>query len=198
MACLVGRIGRQLPVKQQRPQQEVAAVPLVDEHGVLAEPAEPGPASEVAFQQRGSVHDAPAAAARRLALYPGQELIQPLPQHVVVIEAAGVTRNSAGTHGLQPLGLRGVVHPHHDDAAHLGEHRRGMAACLGVAPHVIHLAGEAPGEPVVQTVEAVGGRSGGDAGQFKAKRAGLLLEAFLQCPHAVIIRHSPVGLPPRR
>src|SRR5437764_1470822 len=36
-----------LQVGQQRPEQEIAAALLVDEHGVLADPAEAGPAGEV-------------------------------------------------------------------------------------------------------------------------------------------------------
>src|SRR5205809_6529054 len=63
MTPLMNRIGLQLQVEQEGAEKEVAAEPLVQQHGVLAEPAQARPPGEIAFQQGGRIDDATARAA---------------------------------------------------------------------------------------------------------------------------------------
>src|SRR5262245_54889086 len=75
VAGLEGRIRSQLDVQQQAGEEEVTAEVLVQEHGVLAEPAEASSPGKVALQKWGRVNDATPVGARHLFLYPGQQLI---------------------------------------------------------------------------------------------------------------------------
>src|SRR5260370_36411475 len=72
MARRVRRVGRQSEIDEQGAEEEIAAESLVQQHRVLADPAEPRAPGEVALQQRGRVHDAAALAAGTLRLQPRQ------------------------------------------------------------------------------------------------------------------------------
>ena len=91
VARRVRRVGVQLQIERAGAEEEIAAQALVEQHGVLAEPAQAGSAGEIAFQQRGRVDHAAAATAGRLAAQPGQQAIQPLAENIVVVPAARVT-----------------------------------------------------------------------------------------------------------
>ena len=69
-----------LEVDQQCPQDGEAAEPAVDQHRVLADPAEPGQPREVAFEQRGGVGHGPAADAGALGLEPVEQRLEPSPE----------------------------------------------------------------------------------------------------------------------
>ena len=73
MGCLERLVGSQGKIEQERAEKEVAAEFLVDEHRILAEPAEPGAAREIAFQKRRGIDDGSAARAGRLVLDPGEQ-----------------------------------------------------------------------------------------------------------------------------
>ena len=88
------RIGGQLQIEEQGAEEEIAAQPLVQQHGVLAEPAQARPAGEIALQQRSRVHDAAAEAARRLLLQPVEQTIEAIAQDIVIIHPTGVTSDS--------------------------------------------------------------------------------------------------------
>src|SRR5262249_30909093 len=76
-----GLVRRKFDTKQQRPEEEEAAEAFVEQHGVLAEPAEPCEPSEVALQQRSRVHDGAPGTVRCLRLYPGEQLAESLPEN---------------------------------------------------------------------------------------------------------------------
>src|SRR5712664_861959 len=94
MTCLMSRIGLQIQVEQEGAEEEVAAEPLVQQHGVLAEPAESRPSGEIAFQEGGCIDDATARAAGNLVLDPGEELVQARTQDVMVIGPLGIASDT--------------------------------------------------------------------------------------------------------
>jgi len=72
MAIRLGRVGLQLCVEQQGPEEKIASQAFVQQHGVFAEPAKSGPAGEVTFQERSRVDHRPAAAGWQQILNPLQ------------------------------------------------------------------------------------------------------------------------------
>src|SRR5205807_8516307 len=76
VARLVRRVGLQIQVEQQGAEEEIAAAVLVDEHGVFADPAETGPAGEVALQERGGIDDPAADDSRELGTRPGEQSVE--------------------------------------------------------------------------------------------------------------------------
>src|SRR6266849_6392605 len=63
---------------------------LVEEHGVLSEPAQSCPPSKVSFQKRGRIHDSSPLAAGNFTPYPRQELMQLSPEDEVIILSSSV------------------------------------------------------------------------------------------------------------
>src|SRR5437879_1637509 len=88
MAALVRRISLQININQQGAKEEVTANLPVQQHGVLADPAQPRAAGEVTFQQRGGIDDGAPVAAGLLFLKPGQQQSEAFPEDVMIINRA--------------------------------------------------------------------------------------------------------------
>src|SRR5262249_25958285 len=123
MAGLVGRIRVQRQIKKQRSNKEVASESLVQNHCVLAEPAEAGATGEITFEQRRGVNDRSAAYSRSGLLEFGKELLQPRPQNIVVVSRLCIACDSAKTRWQAVVLLLGriVIQSHHHDASHFGQ-----------------------------------------------------------------------------
>src|SRR5262245_44568692 len=94
----VRQIRLKITIEKQRAEEEVTTTMLVDEHRILADPAEPGSAGEVALEQWCSINDGAPARSGVLGLHPAEEFLQLLSEHAVVIQPARVASDLAG-HG---------------------------------------------------------------------------------------------------
>ena len=104
MAGSCGGSGCEFDVEEKRAQEEVAAQAFVDQHGVLAEPAQAGAAGKIALQQRGRVHDGPAPAAGLLTLGPSQQPFQPFAEDIVVVGTLGIAGDLTSVRGTIGMG----------------------------------------------------------------------------------------------
>ena len=181
-----GRVGLEREIEQQGAEEEIAAQLLVDQHRVLAEPAQAGPAGEVALQQRGRVHDASALRARDLGLHPGQQFVQLGAKHVVIIPAAGVAGDPWAAARRR---FAVIVHAHHDHAANAGQDRLRMPARRGLSVQVAHVPSKSLVQPRGKPIKAVGLYGRRNTDQFEPNPAGTLLEAMFNgdVGHATII-----------
>jgi len=143
---LVSWIRLQIDVQQESADEKITAQPLVEQHGILAEPTKTRPPCEVTLEKGCRVNHPAAMTIRNFFLDHGQKLIEAPAENVVVILSQGIASHFTDLNSapcpLTPIpGL--VVHADHDDAAHLGQDRGRMTAGLAVAVHVVHRAGEA-------------------------------------------------------
>ena len=120
------RVGREFEVGQQRRQKKETARAWVDQHRVLAEPAEAGEPGKVSLRQRRRIDHAASAAARHAGLQPGPQHVHPAAEQVVIVGApriAGHTATplpcSADIRGA--VGARRMVGGEHDHAPHAGK-----------------------------------------------------------------------------
>src|SRR5262245_39967722 len=101
METSVGHIGLEIAIEEQRAEEEVTASVLVNEHRVLADPAEPSAPGKIALKQRGRIDDGPPARFRPSRLHPIEEFLQLQSEHDVVIQATRVASDlSSGSRGL--------------------------------------------------------------------------------------------------
>ena len=153
----MGGVRGEIDVGQQCGEEEPASEPFVDQHRVLAEPAEACSAGEVAFEKRRSVDDAASAAAGPGVMEDSGEFLEPGPQDIVVVRG---NSRIAGDAAFARLKLRFfaavVVHGEHDHAADFAEHGLGVVVGLSATFEVVHLAGKAGVEPFPE----FGGRRG--------------------------------------
>src|SRR5207237_2004457 len=116
-------------IEQKSAEKKEAAEPLVQQHGVFAEPAKAGAPGEVALQQRRRIDDGTAVASRHFFLHPVAELPETPAQYAVIVGALGVARDLARvvrslrerqlvsrseTATIQPTSV--VIQRHHDYA----------------------------------------------------------------------------------
>ncbi len=85
MSPIVGRVRPQVRVHQQRPQHGEATQTTVNQHGVLADPAQPGEPAEITLQKRRGVSHRPAAHAGTGILQPLHQRVEPTPEDLVII-----------------------------------------------------------------------------------------------------------------
>ena len=97
-------------------------------------------------------------------------MVQPRPQHVVIIGAASISRHPAPARRRVLCFISVVIHPDHYDAAHFGQNGRGVSPRLRVALHVLHLAGKTLFEPSFEAFKAVGLRRRRNSHQLKSQR----------------------------
>ena len=83
-------VGNQVTIDQERSQDGEASQRPVDQHRVLADPAQACQSGEVAFQQGRCVGEGPAVDSRALLAQPGQQLLELVPEDPMIIEPAGV------------------------------------------------------------------------------------------------------------
>ena len=126
--CARGQVG----VGEQHGQQKITAGRGIDEHRVLAKPAEAGEPAELAFWKGRGIDEAAGAAARHSGLEPGGQRIDPAAQQIVVVVAPGIPRHPPLPRRARPMmvrrlvqfmampvggGVQGVVGGEHDHAA---------------------------------------------------------------------------------
>ena len=147
------RVGRQVEVGEQRREQKVAAGAGIDEHRVLAEPAQPGEAGEIPLGQRRRIDDRPGATSRHPGLEPRREGIRPRAEQIVIVIAPCVPRQAS-----PPLLRRGrggagrrMVGGQHDHASRPRQERGGMGPqrLVPLEP-ALHRSGEALTEPAAE------------------------------------------------
>src|SRR5207244_5127904 len=81
----VRRVRRQIQIEQERAEKVIAAAVLVDQHRVLADPAEPGPPREIALPEGSRIDHRPAPTIRPLRLHPSEKLSQLGAEDAVII-----------------------------------------------------------------------------------------------------------------
>ncbi len=152
---LAGRIDRQRQVGVELAEEEPGAGVARQQVGVLADPAQAGLLRQRLFQHRSAVDEGAVAERPDLCLDAVGELLQAPAQHLVIVATQRIARDVAGgrdvEHGFR-IGAfrRHIVHAYGDDSPGTGHQFRGTAALAAVAGHVVHLAVQAVGQPVVQ------------------------------------------------
>ena len=180
-AAVVGlqrRVGRQHDVGEEGREQEVAAGLRIDEHRVLAEPAETGSPGEVALRDRRGIDHAPRAAARHAGLEPRREVVDPRPQEVVVVVAPGIPGHPALPRQAAPrIGKRGMVGGEHHHARGAVEegHGRPPQRLVTIQP-LPQRAGQPPGEPATKGLVVGWLDERGDADPREPEPQGLRAE----------------------
>ncbi len=181
---LEGRVHRQRQVGVELAQEEPGAGPGVEQHGVLADPAEPRLARQGPLHHRRRVDEGAVAEGAHLGLQPLGQGRQALAHQLVVVAAGGVAGDVGGLgprQGLEGLHLRGQVvqaHADHPDRARHQLLRPGaLAAVLG---HEAHLAVMAGGQPALQAGLVLGQVDVGDAQLLEAELVGPAAQALGQ------------------
>src|SRR5262252_4517219 len=125
-----GRRGQEHPDEEPRP--EIG----MEQHGVLADPAEPRPRGQVALENRAGIHVALAARAARLGEI-RRQLGQARRHHRMVVASPRVAghRRPGGVAGCLALV---VVESDADDGAGAGQHARGIEPLAGAAGEIAH------------------------------------------------------------
>src|ERR1035437_9413523 len=157
-------VGLQLRVGEQGADEEERAEARIDQVRVLAEPAKARTARKVAFEHWSGVHErAGARLAVALGNKPAAEFVELRAHHLVIVVAAGVSRDRAGW-------LRAtVVHRDDDRGSQAGLRTTGVAAQFRGALEIVHLAGVAAGEPGVELARGVGQAKARDAGEVESE-----------------------------
>ncbi len=137
---------------QQLAQEEVAATARVDEHGVLADEAQPGAEAVAAFEQRPGVDiGAPRRRGTRSSIQPIGQRFQTRQHDIVIIDTPGVAGDAPARRIAQQRFVHGcaVVQADDDDRAYFGQDEREVAAARDAiwARHVAHLAVHPGGDP---------------------------------------------------
>src|ERR1019366_2825580 len=186
-AAAVGRrqIGRQLQRRQHDAEEEPRPQPLIQDAGVLANPADPSVLSKDPLDDRTGVHVTPGA--RRGHLLPLADFQQPRFQRaqlseyylVIVTLRPGVARDPSlcGRAGVRRVGLASVVIQgtyHHRTRPRCDVRQRsalqfaGLVACF----QVLHLPRAAVGDPLGKKAVLRGVGHSGYAGEIEARLGG--------------------------
>jgi len=168
----------QFEVGEQRAQKDPTAQPLVDEHGVLADPTDAGQSREVALEQRCRVDDGSRTTAGRCIVQEIAEPPQSVPHHRVVVVAPGVARDAPVERTGRLWVSRAIVHGDHDNAAYAVKHVTRMFSRGDMAIHVTHLACEPAMEPIAEVRHALWRHRRRHAHEFEPQLAGLHLQSF--------------------
>ncbi len=128
---------------------------LVDQVGVLADPAETGIACQRFFQHRRAVDKGAVAEFSDLIFNFIGQLLQAFAHHLVVIPAQRIARDIAQIriiqHGFGQLGVgRVIIHAHRDHPQSTGNQLGGAAASGTMVGHIGHFAVSALLQPVEQ------------------------------------------------
>jgi hypothetical protein len=175
------QIELQIGSQEKHPQEEVGALPGVQDHGVPAEPPQSGPPGQLSLEDRPRVHVGPGRDLRaHLVLDPPVDPPQPLLHHPVVVPPPGVAGDdSPGRISRDALGVGLVVAVgHHQHGADLGE-REGKVLPPGhrVGPgQVDHLSVEVPLEPPFKEVPVLRGIGPADSRQVEPLLPGDFLQ----------------------
>ncbi|HYD52106.1 MAG TPA: hypothetical protein VEA99_05745 [Gemmatimonadaceae bacterium] len=163
-------VGREVEVHHEGAQEEEGAERRVHEVRVLAEPAEPRAAREVALEQgprvdvRLASHRVPHA-----RLDPPVQRAQPLDHDVVVVVAARV----AGDRSRRLASA--VLHGDDERARHALERQPRVAPPVGPAGEIVHLARVSRLEPRVEGIRRLHGPEGRDADEIEPEPERLRL-----------------------
>jgi hypothetical protein len=164
----------QRDVQEQRPEEEERTQLRIDEQRVLAEPAQPGALREVALEHGTAVHERTAVHVAELCAHPGEQDVELVPHHPMVVGEARIPRHRPGR-------LRAVVVKRdHQRTDHPRHRTPRVAPQLGPAFEIRHLAVMAGGEPVVEVLCRLRRAERGDAGEIESRREGLRLEAVFE------------------
>ena len=153
-AAVIGferQVGRKQNVGQEGLEQEVAAGSRIDEHRVLAKPAQSGKPAIVAFGERRRIDHASGVASRHPRFEPGREVVEPVAERGVVVVTPGIPGDATGPSG-QRLTLErlsaAVIGGQHHDALHARQHRgRIPSQRFMAAEPVAHHAGQTGRNP---------------------------------------------------
>ena len=164
--------------RQQLAQKEPRSLALIDQAGVLPDPAQPGRARVGSLEQRGRVHAnarfVKSGRVRALAQHPIQSL-QTLPHHIVIVFAPRIARDPSTVRFVEGSGVRRrrVVNlPHADHRSRRRQQLpRIVAQRSAVIAQIAHLAGESRGDPIGVAREIRRGRRAGYARQFESAGA---------------------------
>ncbi len=143
-------VSNELDIYQQRSQEREASQPAVDEHGVLADPAQAGQAGEITLQERRGVDHGPAANLGTFATQPGQQGFKLVPENAVIIEPTSVTSDFPLS-GARWLGYGLTVNQAgHHHRANAFEKTIGVRADLFMFLEVTHAGPMSGLEPVLK------------------------------------------------
>ena len=176
------RIGLQRRVISQRfageqgRQDEPTPQPLVDEHRVLADPAQAGQPGEFPLQQRRGVgHASDAGLGGQTAMKIGQ-LPQAGTQEVVIIGAPGASGDSPLPRLRRDRLGRAVGNGQHQQAPHPRQNVPRMLVGRGPIGHALHLTGHSVGQPLSKMPNPRRNARRRRAGQVETQPAGLSLQ----------------------
>ena len=170
------RVDRQRQVGVQLAEEKIRTGALVEQHGVLADPAQPGVARQRLFQHRRGIDVGAIAEIPDHAADPFGQFLQAIAHQLVVVAAQRVARHVSGIAVAQHLPRvcgagRGVIHAHGDDALRAGLKLRRAGAPGTVPGHVFHLAVPLGFQPALQVLFVIDEFHAADAGVGEAEFA---------------------------
>ncbi len=172
-------VGNKLNIHEQPAQQDVRPVAAVDEHRVLADPAEPRTTGQFTLQHCRSVAERPGAAwladQRRQLI--GQAS-QPCHHPVVVVVVERVPREPASS-GLGRVQRYVAACRDHHRRARTWQMHGGVEAALDVGCHISHACVVSRVEPRHEVLSIIARRGGRDAHEIEAELDRTTLDAML-------------------
>ena len=183
-AVPVRRIGREFEGGEDGAEEEPGAEVAADEVRVLALPAESRRGGERLLHHRRGI-DEDLHAGVEFRHHPARERLEAFLDQVMIVAIAGIDRDRAAR-GPRERGegvFRGaVVHPQHDDRAHLGPERARVAPPVRFRREPVHVALPAEGEKAPETQpRRLHGIGRGDARGIEAEPQGFPPDPLFDC-----------------
>ncbi len=199
--ALAGSIDRQRQIRVQLAEKEVRAGAAIDQHGVLADPAQPRIARQRFFQYRGGIHVSPIAEVADDGMDAFGQLLQPVAHQLVIVASQRVARHVTRFGILQDIpGIGGagrdVIHAHRDDALRAWLQFGRSRAAGAMTRHVFHVAVMAVIEPAFEMLFVLAQVGAADAGVGEAQLARPALDVMGEGGVVGCVANAGVGHPP--
>ena len=138
----------------------------VDQHVVLADPAQASPLGQGALQHRRAVHERPVVVSADGVINPGCQLRETLADQFVVIAPQCVTGNigalPVSKRFFRAVRRRQIVHSHRNHPSGTRHQGGGRIALVTMMGHIVHFALITRCQPVLQMGCVLTGIRGGD------------------------------------
>ena len=189
-----GRRHRQGEIDIDLAEEEPRAAVLVDQAGVLADPAEAGVAGERAFEHRRRIDEHPMPDRPDDRLDALGEFLQALSHQLVVIAAQCITRD-VGAFALRKRGpgflvFAAVVETDRDHRNGAGDQFIRARALVAVRGHPLHRAVHARVQPAAQVALVIAQFNAADAEAGETERCGFLADPRGQRIDVGVRRHA--------
>ncbi len=188
-AAVIGdhrRIGSQFRISENLPDEEPRPDSRPEQHGILANPAQPGTPGQFTFRNWSRVHIA-AGVAGTVLTHPGREGLDPLEHGDVIVPASRVARNLGPSAFGPGIGPEVVVQQQHDALRPAVEQRR-VISLLRLTMDIAHGSATPCSQPRIQLGGIRIGRKVGHSAGQEVQLGGPALDVCRAETHATVFR----------